>query len=337
MKNFQLLSFIFAIFSCLIVINSNTNANETSPQTFENLVNCYTIYDTAVQLTSDETSKTYYTKLADVLLGNSYRLFKDVSPTFLNKYLARKTEVYDEVANFKLDLEKAINTCNQIWPEFVSKVIVSAPKYYDFYKANSEATKIAKRDNALTCTIVYQFDLQSQNGVHPELSKEYQKFTGQEWARLKIIPDQTDDISKNILISSEINRLTNLFKSDASIQNQKLKQCDDNWGLGYKESKEKAAKEANDAEERRKAAEAVQPKFNPQKCNDLENRATEIIQLWGNAKTTYNEEDGDLGNLRWKFDNLKMHLENIKRDAGYNQCNRLNNEIEYVLNDWKRP
>jgi hypothetical protein len=77
--------------------------------------------------------------------------------------------------------------------------------------------------------------------------------------------------------------------------------------------------------------------YDPDACTRLEDLGIEIVETWSSAQLDYAEGLIDRSELEWRFGNLKNHLENYEREAGFAGCDQLAADMEWVLGEMTMP
>lgn len=72
-------------------------------------------------------------------------------------------------------------------------------------------------------------------------------------------------------------------------------------------------------------------------CDRLSELGIEINQSWTSARLDYFEDLIDRSELEWRLGNLKNHLENYAREAGYAGCDQLAADMNWVLGEMTMP
>jgi hypothetical protein len=72
-------------------------------------------------------------------------------------------------------------------------------------------------------------------------------------------------------------------------------------------------------------------------CERLETLGIEINETWTYAREDYFAGVIDRSDLEWRLGNLKNHLENYERDAGFAGCDQLAADMRWVLGEMTMP
>lgn len=72
-------------------------------------------------------------------------------------------------------------------------------------------------------------------------------------------------------------------------------------------------------------------------CDRLTELGIDINQSWTSARLDYYDDLIDWSELEWRLSNLKSHLENYAREAGFAGCDQLAAEMNWVLGEMTMP
>lgn len=72
-------------------------------------------------------------------------------------------------------------------------------------------------------------------------------------------------------------------------------------------------------------------------CDRLSELGIDINHSWTSARLDYFDGLIDRSELEWRLSNLKSHLEDYAREAGYARCDQLAQDMNWVLGEMIMP